>query len=364
MKITVNRIELIKAVEVLSSVAKENKIRPVLSGIKIEATDKITLQATDLENTLNIKINGEIEEQGSTVIIHNEIKDYLKELESEKITMLLEKGEINIVSDTGEIKISIFDIEEYPKIRNQNFEKYIEIESEKLINNINKVKFCMPLKSDNLAIFGIKIKSKENILHFSATDTYRMIMSSEKMEIENDIDITISRSAVDGILKFLKDYSGIVKISFENNLCLIETSNTSFLTRVIDLEFPDIFSIENNYNANINLNIEKYWIISSFKRIKSIVKNNTELRNSAIFKFNTKGLEIRALSNKAKIKEKIDVIKAQNELKICLNVDYMINFLENAESVEWGLPESSEGIVRMKEDNYRFYFMPLSFQDE
>jgi DNA polymerase III subunit beta len=364
MKITVNRIELIKAIEVLSSIAKENKIRPVLSGIKIEVTDKIVLQATDLENILNIRINGEIEEQGATVIIHNEIKDYLKELESEKITLQLEKGEINIVSDTGEIKISIFDIEEYPKIRNQNFEKYIEIESEKLINNINKVKFCMPLKSDNLAIFGIKIKSKENILHFSATDTYRMIMSSEKMEIENDIDITISRSAVDGILKFLKDYSGIVKISFENNLCLIETANTSFITRIIDLEFPDIFAIENNYNANINLNIEKDWIISSFKRIKSIVKNNTEMRNSAIFKFNTKGLEIKALSNKAKIKEKIDVIKSQNELKICLNVDYMINFLENAESVEWGLPENAQGIVRMKENDYRFYFMPLSFQDE
>lgn len=359
MKITLNKLELLKAIETLSSVAKENKIRPVISGIKITANENIELQATDLENTMNYILSGDIEKEGACVIVYEEIKEYLKELQDLNVTLELEEGMLNVKTETGEIKTSIYDVEEYPNIKIKEKEGFIEMESENLISAINKVKFAIPLKSDNLAIFGLRIIGKNNKVTFCSTDTYKMAMYTEKAELKKEAEITISRTALEAITKSLNGYKGKIKISCSGNLCSLQIGDITFCTRLIDLDFPDIFRIEENFTSDIKLELKKEVLYQTFKRVRSIVKSNTEMRNAAVFNFSEKGLIIKATLNKAKIKEEIKDIKTK-DLKITLNVEYMLNFLDSCKNLSWFLPENSDGIIKMQEENYRFYFMPLA----
>ena len=57
LNVKVDRKELLKAVQVVENAVSENKIREVLSGIYIEATEnKIILKGTDLELSINTEI--------------------------------------------------------------------------------------------------------------------------------------------------------------------------------------------------------------------------------------------------------------------------------------------------------------------
>jgi DNA polymerase III subunit beta len=361
MKIKINRIEFLKAVDVLSAVAKENKIRPVISGIKVDVTDKIVLQATDLENTLEIELSGEIENRGKCVIIHEEIKEYIKEIESEKVIFEIENNMLNIISENIEFGSSIYDVEEYPMIKLRNEGKSITIEAEKFVNGITKVKFAMPLKSDNLAIFGIRIIANENGITFAATDSYRMIMNTEELEVENNMQFTLSRFAIDSILKFLKDNKGLIDVRIDANNCSIITEKNRFSTRIIDVAYPDIFSFEDGFQHEISIESDSKLFEKPLKRIRSITKSNLEMKNSAVFNFSEKQLEINAVSEKSKAKEKIEEIKTK-KLKINMNVEYILNFLEHTDNFTMQLSVSNNA-VKMFAGNYRYYFMPLALKD-
>ena len=85
LNVKVDRKELLKAVQVVENAVSENKIREVLSGIYIEATEnKIILKGTDLELSINTEISGEILSEGKIVIKHKLIEEFLKQIKNRR----------------------------------------------------------------------------------------------------------------------------------------------------------------------------------------------------------------------------------------------------------------------------------------
>ena len=69
MKFSINRTELANALSIVLKGVSTRSTLPVLSGILIEAAgDKIILQTTDLELSIQYSVAALVEEEGRTVV--------------------------------------------------------------------------------------------------------------------------------------------------------------------------------------------------------------------------------------------------------------------------------------------------------
>ncbi len=110
LKINIERKVFLKGLQVVEQAIEDNKIRPVISGIYLEAKDnKIVMKGTDLERTINIIVDGEIEEEGVIVFSHKMIEEYLKEVATQRIKLIEEEGKIIVETSESTSEFSIYD---------------------------------------------------------------------------------------------------------------------------------------------------------------------------------------------------------------------------------------------------------------
>ena len=110
LKIKIQRNVFLKAIQIVEKAVRENKIRPVISGIELEAKGKlITLKGTDLELTIKTTIDGEVIEEGKTVFAYNLIVEYLKEVDEEEILIEEQEGKLIISTKIAVSEFQIYD---------------------------------------------------------------------------------------------------------------------------------------------------------------------------------------------------------------------------------------------------------------
>ena len=86
LNIKVNRPVFLKTLQIVEKAISENKIRPVISGVYLEAkNDVITLKGTDLDLTISNFMFGVIETEGEVVFSPSLVDEYLKEIADEEI---------------------------------------------------------------------------------------------------------------------------------------------------------------------------------------------------------------------------------------------------------------------------------------
>ena len=362
MKVTINRIDFIKAIVDLSAVAKENRIRPVISGIRLMADSKVTMTATDLETTLQTSMEGTIEHKGTIVFAHSELLEYIKELDEKNITIEKKENVIEIVTENSTTTFVTYDETEYPNIKIDSFEKEYKIESKLLLDILVKVKIAMNTNTEDIAMCGVRMMIGKSNTIFATTDSFRMATYDLQKESNFETELTIPKNGVELLIKLLKNIDNEIKLTFSENKICINTGNNMIMLRKIDLAFPAVRRIMENAVSSINLTVDKRELLPCLKRIKSIVKNNDENKNGATFIFSESGLEIKAISNKAKATEKLKNIKSK-DLKISLNIEFVLQFLEHTEIIEWGLSRHNSA-VSFAEGNYKYLCMPLALRGD
>lgn len=374
LKIKVERTLFLKAVQIVEKAISENKIRPVISGIYMEAKGKmIFLRGTDLELTINSIVDGEIEEEGSVVFSYQLVAEYLKEIKDEMITMRVEEGKMIIESKNSFSEFVIYDASEYPTIR--GIEEGIEFFLNKthFVSLMEKARVASAPTPENLAVNCVRVEIEERKLKMIASDTYRMMYCEEELSGESSTDktmkISVPLKTVDSIIKILKGIDGeTLNLRYEGNQIFLRIGEVSILSRVIDLPFPDYKNILNNtfYNKNILLNNSD--LVSVLKRVIIFVRNNSEAKNSAIFNFIGNKLYIKGVSENAKINEETDTLKDGDDLKISLNVKFLLDYAQTIDEDNLSIRmSSSSGAVFLKgekSDNTIYLTMPLALREE
>jgi DNA polymerase-3 subunit beta len=83
MKVICDGLDLSDAVLKVSKALSVKAVNPILEGIKLVADgDSLTLIATDLELTLEIKIKADVLMEGETVVVGKYFVDFIKKLEN------------------------------------------------------------------------------------------------------------------------------------------------------------------------------------------------------------------------------------------------------------------------------------------
>lgn len=372
LNISVNRNKFLKAISIVEKAISENKIRPVLSGVFLEAKeDKIVLKGTNMEMNIQTQIFGKIEEQGEIVFPYQLVNDYLKEIEAEEI-QLIESDEILLIeSENSTSEFIIYDSSEYPRIKGNIQGVENELSKDLLIDMLEKVKFSSAINNDNPEISCVKLELEDEKLRMVATDTYRLVYAEEDIErVDSNISISIPLYSVEALIKILKSVGDdFIKLIYSGNQVSFEIEKIFFMTRLIDLPFPDYKGILENMLYDKKVLIETENLINILKRVQVFVKNNNESKNSALFNLKGEEFIITGVSDTAKVKEKINLIRSGEDIKLSLNVKFLLEYLSNTQkdnktSFEMSSSNSAVLIKNESSDKYLYILMPLALVEE
>ena len=373
LNMTVDRKALLKAINIVEKAVTENKIREVLSGIYIETFDnRAVLRGTDLELSINTEIEAQIEEHGKIVIKHELIEEFLKQISDEKIVLAEEDGMLVIKTSATDANFSLYSAENYPiQSKLENGVEYVFLK-EKLLNYIENVKISAATDVENLAVNCIRLEIEENKLKLISSDTYRLTYIEEDLEEsqrnKENLIVSIPLKTIDGLIKIMKlvEESEIM-LKSDGSKVYFKFSNVEILTRTIDLQFPDYKSILNSskHDKKVLLNTKDF--LSVLKRASIFVKENKEFRNGAVFKFENNKLTLTGTNDNARIKEKIIIIQEGENLKISLNVKFLIDYISTIQgkvTVLELLNKKSSVIIKDENNPNSLYFtMPLALRE-
>ena len=373
LHIIVNRKSLLKAITIVENAVSENKIREVLSGIYIETNEgKAILRGTDLELSINTEIEAQVEEDGKIVIKHKLIEEFLKQISDEKITLIEENGKLIIQSSSTNTEFSLYNAENFPTQSSLNTGVEYIFSKQKLLNNIENVKISASTNPENLAVNCIRVEIEEDKLKLISSDTYRLTYIEEDLEEsqkgKENLSLSVPLKTIDGLVKIMKliDEENIT-LKSDGSKVFFQFSNVEILTRTIDLQFPDYKSILNNsqHNKKILLNTKDF--LSVLKRTSIFVRENKESKNGGIFNFANNKLLLTGTSENAQIKEEIVTIQEGEDLKISLNVKFLLDYISTIEgkvTVLELLNNKSSVIVRDEDNDKSLYFtMPLALRE-
>ncbi|OQY10445.1 MAG: DNA polymerase III subunit beta [Fusobacteriia bacterium 4572_132] len=374
LKITIERKVLLKGLQVVEQAIEDNKIRPVISGIYLEAkNNKIMMKGTDLERTITIVVEGDIEEEGVIVFSHKLIEEYLKEISTQTIKLIEEEGKISIETSDSVSEFSIYNASEYPEIKGLDTGTEFYIDKEIFAKLLEKTKVAASISSDNLAVNCVRVEIEEKILKMIASDTYRMIycenVLNQEETSEKSIKVSIPLKTVESLLKIIKIVEGdVLNLRYEGSQIFIQIGEISMLSRTIDLAFPDYEKILKNSTYNKKVLANNKELNSILRRVLIFVRNNREAKNSGIFNFVGNKLLIKGVSDKAKVNEKIDTLKEGEDLKISLNVKYLLDFISKVEkeNIELHFFNSNSAVLMHGEEEEKFIYltMPLALREE
>lgn len=371
MNIRVDRGEFLKTLKVAEKAISENKIRPIISCMYLETIgdDKLILKGTDLELTITSEMQCQVVERGQVVFSYQLVEEYLKEIADKEINLVVTENLLVIETSDSASEFTVMDPEEYPKVNNEVKGELHSFSREKFAEMFEKTKFAASVSTDNLAINCVRLELEENKIKMAASDTYRLVYLEEDMESTEDMKVSIPLNTVDAVIKTLRTLTEEnVEFSFKENQVSFRIGTTVILSRVIGLAFPDYKGIMNavSYNKKISVDVAEFTKV--LKRVQIFVKNNAESKYSAVFSLVEGKLSINGVSEIAKINEEIDVEHTGEDIKISLNVKFLLDFIQYQDKEKRliiDLLSSSSAINLKNEGNekYSYIAMPLALRD-
>ena len=382
MHIKVNRQNFLSAIRIVEKSIKENKIKPILSCIYAKVKgNKIYFTGTNLDTTIKTSIDvNEVIREGEVAFYYSIIDEYLKEIKDEFVVLKVENGNILFIeTEDSTTEYDVFSAEDYPNtfeniILNENNFKF-EMPSQELVTIFEKVLFSADTP-DNIAMNCIRIESILKHLHFVSTNTYRLTFLKKNIDKDiPDFSVSVPADTISSIIKIIKGLDNeVIKIYKEDAHLYFQYKDTTIITKLIELRFPNYAEILSNISYDKKLYINNEKLTNLLKRILIFSRSNSESKYSSTYEFkhseenNNNKMSISALNEIARINEELDVNFEGEDLKISLNSKYLLEFIQNIPKekelvLEFMYSNSAVKVYEKDNDEYIYILMPLALRE-
>ena len=381
MHIKVNRQNFLLAIRTVEKSVKENKIKPILSCIYAKVKgNKIYFTGTNLDTTIKTSIDvNDVIREGEVAFYYPIIDEYLKEIKDEFVVLRVENGNILFIeTEDSTTEYDVFSPEDYPNtfeniVLNENNFKF-EMPSQELINIFEKVLFSADTP-DNIAMNCIRIESLLKHLHFVSTNTYRLTFLKKNIDKDiPDFSVSVPADTISSLIKIIKGLDNeVIKVYKEDAHLYFQYKDTTIITKLIELRFPNYAEILSNISYDKKLFINNEKLTNLLKRILIFSRSNSESKYSSTYDFklneeNKGKMSISALNEIARINEELDVNFEGEDLKISLNSKYLLEFIQNIPKekelvLEFMYANSAVKVYEKDNEDYIYILMPLALRD-
>lgn len=241
MKFSINKTELLNALNIVQKGTAARSTLPVLSGILIDAhQDELTFQATDLELSIQYDVVALVEEPGRAVLPGKLFLDIVKKLPDMAVTVQATEDSAVISCDASTFQIKALNAEDFPSFPHVDVNQRIDVPFDLFANMVKRVHRVASKDESRPNITGVLVTLEGNVLRMVATDSYRLAVTQSQLPTTAAEDFSALISA-----GFLSNISALprteepVSLALAQNQIVVTYQNTVFINRRIEGNFPN-----------------------------------------------------------------------------------------------------------------------------
>ena len=378
MKFQSTRNDLLNKLNFASKIATSKSLISALSGVMLEASDKLYIYSTDLETSIKSSINANIIEQGRAVVPAKVFINILRNFSESKIDVELDinTNMLKVRCDKSIFSLNTFNIDEYPEFPRTSEKTKFSLDFD-IFKKLAAKAIKAASSEDSRAILTgvlIEIDKKEssiengqassNFIKMVGTDSYRLSCVEEKIDYSGEpIKVVVPSKVLDSIIK--SDFNGkTMDINIEESQISFtlkdsEETGTVVISRLLSGKFPEYKQlIPKDFSHNIILNKDK--VLEVIKRISSIAQDNIPVKLELSKGKMTASMNIKEVGSS---NEEFEISYGENNIDIAFNPIYFIDGVSMAEheNLLFSIEETLKPVLirHVNDDSYLYLLMPI-----
>lgn len=339
MKVEVNSTSFADAVAWTTSVLNARPTNPILSGVKLEATEgTLRLSAFTYEISARDHVEAGVDEEGTVVVPGKLLADISKSLPSEKAYMQTNGSTLQITSGKSTFTLQLMPETEYPDLPHLP-PQLGQVDAQTFTQSVNQAAVAVARDESRPVLTGIQMRFEGDSVTMSSTDRFRLSRSTFQWTPQSD-DLSaialVGGSHLRDISRSIDEHQNVIVYLDPQNPSLLGIENAGRISTVqlIDGEFPNVDKLYAD-SYPIHVVIDKQALLDAIKRVSLVAERNAPIR--MVFAGQELTLSAGA-ADEASANEILDVDLDGEDITVAFNPNYLRE----------GLSAIAEPFVRMK----------------
>jgi DNA polymerase-3 subunit beta len=362
VKITCSKDELTRALSLVGRAVSTRASVQVLGGVLLRASGgQLELAATDMELSLRLVVDCEVEGEGAVVAPGRLLVDLARLLPDGEVVLehKPEQGTLEVTCGSASYKLNTYSAEDFPKLPDAESAQTFTVDRAAFLETVSRVARSASRDESRPVLTGILVRFEGGQLVMAATDSYRLsvketeIAGSEGAELE----AIVPARALTELSRIAQD-DGDLQIGVQENHVVFGAGETWLTSRRIDGQFPNYKQLlPETFEHEVKLPREEF--LEVVRRASVMAQRNSPLR----LRFAEGEVTVSAQTQDVgEAKESLPVPFAGEPLEIGFNPEFLRDGLESVASDEVALRLISPlrpGLIVSDDEHFSYLIMPI-----
>jgi len=359
MKFRVSREGLVRATVITSRLATNRATLPILQNLYLEATKKgLVVKATDLEQTLEVELRGEVERLGSITVPARLLVEYLQNNADNEVALESKETTLLVKSVNHQAQIKGLPAEEYPTVPEIKADQSVSLDASLVASLISRTVFAAANDETRPILNSLLWRFQDKTLTVVGTDGYRL--AHYKVPIERDFvgDYVLPKRTIQELSKLLGE--GELEMLVAGNQVKFLRDGTCLTSRILEGAYPAFEGILPKQNAE-EASLSSSTLLQSL-RLASLFSRDSAYSTKLVLD----GQRLTIAATSPQVGENTNEVAlktaAKKPITVNINAQYLIDVLAVVSGeVKLGLTDAKSPVVVQdtKDDRYLYLVMPL-----
>ena len=364
MKVTCPREELAQKLGVVGRAVSSRTSVNILTGIMLRAEPgRLSLAATDMEISLRVTLDAQVEEEGSVVIPGRLLVDIVRLLPAGEVTLehRAEEGIAHLVCGPASYGLHTYSPDDFPRLPEIAPDESFSIDRSALLDTIMKVSRSASRDESRPVLTGVLVRFEAGKLIMAATDSYRL--SVKETEISEgpagEIEAIVPARALSELARIAQaSDTDSITVGIQENQIVFGADDVWLTARRIDGQFPNYRQLlPETFEAEVELPREE--LLDVVRRTGLMAQRKSPLR----LRFEEGQLTISAQTQDVgEAHESMPISYTADPIEIGFNAEFLRDGLESLEDDQVRLKLISPlrpGLIQGAGDDFLYLIMPI-----
>ncbi len=365
MKLTIDRMSLLRPLGHVQSVVERRNTIPILANVVLRAEEgELSLTATDMDMDIATEVGCSVMTSGTTTMSAHLLYDIARKLpDGAEVEIAVNDGHAMVSAGRSSFRLPTLPVEDFPAISSNELPVNFSLTAADMRDLIDATRFAISTEETRYYLNGIYIhKAESGELCAVATDGHRLAMTRQALPsgAAQMPSIILPRKAVSELRKLLDDFDGDVLIGLSETRAEFRFGVVRLTSKLIDGTFPDYTRVIPVGNDRI-MQVDVSAFSAAVDRVSTIA---SEKSRSVKMGLNLGVLTLSASNTDASsATEELEVSYDGPEMEIGFNARYLLDIAGqvNSDMIEFALADQgSPSLVRAPGDEASlFVLMPM-----
>jgi DNA polymerase-3 subunit beta len=365
MKLTIDRVSLLRPLGHVQSVVERRNTIPILANVVLRAEDgQLSLTATDMDMDIATEVGCAVVTSGTVTTSAHMLYDIARKLpDGSEVELTVADGHVHINAGRSSFRLPTLPVEDFPAISSNDLPVNFTLTAADLRDLVDTTRFAISNEETRYYLNGIYLhKAEDGNLCAVATDGHRLALTRQSLPTgaSQMPSVILPRKAVSELRKLLDDHDGDVSIGLSETRAKFGFGAVRLTSKLIDGTFPDYTRVIPGGNDRI-MQVDASSFSAAVDRVSTI---SSEKSRSVKMGLKAGVLTLSASNTDASsAMEELEVSYNGPEMDIGFNARYLLDIAGqvNNDIVEFALADQgSPSLVRAPGDDASlFVLMPM-----